>query len=159
MIDVTPIIVTSVVVVTLLYMMFVYNNYVQLRNLVDKSQANIDVLLKQRADEIPKLVDIVKGYTKHESDMLLALTKLRSGMKAKGSQHDKTTRTVNMLIAEAYSDLKANKNFLKLQTRMTGLETKLAQRRTFYNDTVTNFNNYVQKFPHNMFRIPPRELF
>lgn len=159
MINVTPIIVTVCIIIVAIYIIFVYNNYVQLRNLVDKSQANIDVLLQQRADEIPKLVDIVKGYTKHESDVLLSLTKLRSGMKAKGGQHDKTTKVVNMLIAEAYPNLKANKNFLKLQTRMTGLETKLAQRRTFYNDTVTNFNNYVQRVPNNLLRIPPRELF
>ena len=159
MINVTPIIVTACIIIVAIYIIFVYNNYVQLRNLVDKSQANIDVLLQQRADEIPKLVDIVKGYTKHESDVLLSLTKLRSGMKAKGGQHDKTTKVVNMLIAEAYPNLKANKNFLKLQTRMTGLETKLAQRRTFYNDTVTNFNNYVQRVPNNLLRIPPRELF
>ncbi len=132
-----------------------YNNLVRLRNNIDKSWANIDVLLKQRSNEIPNLVNIVKGYMKHEKETLEVLTKARSFLVSTSSLSQKAaadniiTDSIKTIfaVAEDYPDLKAVENFLQLQKRITGLENELADRREFYNDSVTIYNIRIQSIP------------
>ena len=133
----------------------IYNNFVRLKNNIDKSWANINVLLKQRSNEIPNLVSIVKGYMKHEKETLESLTKARSfllkanTLSQKAAADNAITELVKTIfaIAENYPDLKAGENFLKLQKRITGLENELADRREFYNDSVTIYNIRIQSIP------------
>ncbi len=133
----------------------IYNGLIRLRNNIDKSWANIDVLLKQRSNEIPNLVNTVKGYMKHEKKTLESLTKARSALPQVESLSRKAAvdglitdllKTV-FAVAEDYPDLKARDNFLKLQNRITGLENELSDRREFYNDSVNIFNIRIQSFP------------
>jgi len=137
------------------FILIVYNNFVRLKNNIDKSLANIDVLLKQRSNEIPNLVNVVKGYMKHEKDTLESLTKVRSfligsnTLSQKAAADNAISKLVKSIfaIAENYPDLKAGENFLKLQRRITGLENELADRREFYNDSVTIYNIRIQSIP------------
>ena len=133
----------------------IYNNFVKLKNNIDKSWANIDVLLKQRSNEIPNLVNTVKGYMKHEKETLESLTKARSllieaetlSKKAAFDNVISDTLKTIFMVAENYPNLKANENFLQLQKRITGLENELADRREFYNDSVNIYNIRVDSFP------------
>ncbi|KYK26590.1 hypothetical protein AYK20_03450 [Thermoplasmatales archaeon SG8-52-1] len=137
------------------FILIVYNNFVRLKNNIDKSLANIDVLLKQRSNEIPNLVNVVKGYMKHEKVTLESLTKVRSfligsnTLSQKAAADNAISKLVKSIfaIAENYPDLKAGENFLKLQRRITGLENELADRREFYNDSVTIYNIRIQSIP------------
>lgn len=133
----------------------IYNNFIRLKNNIDKSWANIDVLLKQRSNEIPNLVNTVKGYMKHEQKTLESLTKARSillkaeTLSRKAAVDNLITDLLKTIfaVAENYPNLKAGENFLKLQKRITGLENELADRREFYNDSVTIYNIRIQSFP------------
>jgi LemA protein len=135
--------------------LIIYNNFVRLKNNIDKSLANIDVLLKQRTNEIPNLVKVVEGYMKHEKEVLESLTKARAfllnsnNLSQKAAADNAITDLVKSIfaIAENYPDLKAGENFLKLQKRITGLENELADRREFYNDSVTIYNTRIQSIP------------
>lgn len=137
------------------YFISIYNGLVVLKNNIKKSLANIDVLLKQRADELPKLVASVKGYMKHESKLLTELTKARTQFMSAKTLPQKAAAD-NMIsgalkslfaVAENYPNLKANENFLQLQGRISGIENELADRREFYNDSVNTFNIRIQSFP------------
>lgn len=132
-----------------------YNSLVQLKNNIKKSFANIDVLLKQRSDELPKLIDTIKGYMKHEKETLQKLTEARTAMQNASSTGQKAAAD-NMMtgalkslfaVAENYPDLKAQKSFAQLQTRISGLENELADRREFYNDSVNIYNIRIHQFP------------
>ena len=159
MFDLIGIILLAVLVLIIIgffsFILIVYNNFVRLKNNIDKSLANIDVLLKQRSNEIPNLVNIVKGYMKHERDTLESLTKVRSfllesnTLSQKAAADNAISKLVKSIfaIAENYPDLKAGENFLKLQRRITGLENELADRREFYNDSVTIYNIRIQSIP------------
>lgn len=148
-----------------------YNRIVRLKNNIERSWANIDVLLKQRSDEIPNLVNTVKGYAKHEKSLLTELTQKREQMlqqdtvtdKAKADIEIKETLKTLFARAENYPDLKANENFLKLQERISELETIIADRREFFNDSVTTYNIRIQQFPNNilanMFKYKKKEVF
>ena len=144
-----------IIIVFLATFIIIYNNFIRLKNNIDKSWANIDVLLKQRSNEIPNLVNTVKGYMRHERDTLESLTKARSILTESKSLSRKAAvdnlitgllKTV-FAVAEDYPDLKAGENFLKLQKRISGLEKELADRREFYNDSVTIYNIRIQSFP------------
>lgn len=133
----------------------IYNSLVQVRNNVDKAWKNIDVLLMQRHDEIPKLVDAVKGYMQHEKTVLENITKLRAGFQ-KAADIDEKTRIENeinkdlskiKIALEAYPDLKAGQNFIQLQSRITALESSIADRREFFNDSVNIYNIQIARFP------------
>jgi LemA protein len=136
-------------------MVVIYNGLVMLRNNIEKSWSNIDVLLKQRHDEITNLIVVVKGYMKHERDVLQGVTEARSlSMQAHTVQEkahaDKIVRKAirNLFaVAENYPDLKANQNFLHLQRRITGLENEIADRRELFNDSVTTYNIRIQSIP------------
>jgi LemA protein len=139
----------------LAYLVILYNELVRLRNDNDRAWANIDVLLKQRHDEIPNLVESVKGYMQHERNTLLALTEARSAFQQAGTIAQKAQADLMMTgalrglfaVAENYPDLKANENFLKLQGRISELEERIADRREFFNDDVNTYNTRIRQFP------------
>jgi LemA protein len=137
------------------YIISIYNGLISLNNNIKKSLGNINVLLKQRTDEIPKLVSSVKGYMKHERGVLTSLTKARTDiMKAKtlsqkaaaNNMISEALKTV-FAVAENYPKLRASENFMQLQQRISGIENEIADRREFYNDSVNNFNIRIQSFP------------
>jgi LemA protein len=158
MIDIFLIIITIVILVLVIFLIsiiIIFNNLIRLRNNIDKSWANIDVLLKQRSSEIPNLISTVKGYMVHERKTLESLTKARSVLSESETLSRKAAvdnlisgllKTV-FAVAENYPNLKAGENFLKLQQRITGLENELADRREFYNDSVTIYNTRIQSIP------------
>ncbi len=153
-------IVIGVIVLILLlaftiFFVIMYNNIIRLKNNISKSWANIDVLLKQRSNEIPNLLETVKGYMKHEKKTLESLTNIRSFLdesetfSKKAAADKKITELLKsvFVVAENYPDLKAGENFMKLQKRISGLENELADRREFYNDSVTIYNIRIESFP------------
>jgi len=137
------------------YFVIVYNSLVRLKNNIKKSWANIDVLLKQRTDELTKLLASVKGYMKYEKSLLTELTKARTAMinaksmeqKAKADGAISSMLKNLFAVAENYPNLKANETFLQLQSRISGIENELADRREFYNDSVNEYNIRIQSFP------------
>ena len=137
------------------YVIAIYNGLIKLKNNIKKSWANIDVLLKQRSDELPKLVSTVKGYMKHEREVLENVTKARTSF-LNATTVAETAAADNMIsgalkslfaVAENYPDLKANENFMQLQTRISGIENEIADRREFYNDSVNQYNIRIQSIP------------
>jgi LemA protein len=145
-------------VVILIYGVMIYNNLVRLKHDVTKAWANIDVLLKQRHDELPKLVETCKQYMKFEQETLEKVMNARAAINTAMQQGDVGAVGVaegqlrlglgNLFaIAENYPDLKANETFLHLQSRITGLENSIADRREFYNDSVNNNNVRIEQFP------------
>ena len=154
-----------------LYFVTQYNSLVQLKNDIDKAWANIDVLLKQRHDELPKLVEACKGYMQYEQKTFQMVVEARNAYQSATTVQDKA-QADNMLtgalktlfaVAENYPDLKANTNFLQLQGRITELEEKIADRREFYNDSVNTYNIRIQQLPDvfiaRMMNFQPHELF
>ena len=149
------IIVALIVVGLLVYFVIVFNGLVRLKNNIKKSWANIDVLLKQRHDELPKLIASVKGSMKYESGLLTKLTKARTDflkaktMPQKAAADNAISGTLKTLfaVAENYPNLKANESVSKLMDRVSGIENELADRREFYNDSVNNYNIRIQSFP------------
>ena len=140
------------------YAVMIFNGLIALKNDVAKAWANIDILLKQRHDELPKLVEVCKGYMNHERDTLERITQARSQYQQAVSVDQKaqadlgTTSALRGLfaVAENYPQLKANENFLKLQNRITELENEIADRREFYNDSVNTLNIRIQQMPDTL---------
>ena len=150
-------IVIGVAVVLLVLVLFTYNNLIQLRNKVKEAFSTMDVYLKKRYDLIPSLVDIVKGYAKHETDTLQEVTKMRvnaqkSDLNAAINNEMKIGDALQSLlvIVEKYPDLKANTNFLDLQERLAKMEEEIAFSRRYYNGCVREFNDRCQMFPFNL---------
>ena len=146
------------VLILLMYGIFTYNRFVSLKHGVGKAWSNIDVLLKQRHDELPKLVETCRQYMKFEQDTLEKVMLARSGVaKARESQDITALGTAEgelrlglgnlFAVAEAYPELKSNETFLHLQARITGLENAIADRREFYNDAVNVNNVAIEQFP------------
>ena len=144
--------------VVVVYFVMTYNSLVSIKNNIDKAWANIDVLLKQRNDELPKLIDTCKAYMAHEAQTLEKVILARSGVDVALNAHDvqalsqaesELTGSLGGLfaVAENYPELKANQTFLNLQQRITGLENQIADRREFYNDSVNVNNVRTQQFP------------
>lgn len=149
----------AVIVVTLaLYFIGVYNELVALRNECDRQYANVDVLLKQRHDELPKLIDTCKGYMGYESKTLQAVTEARSAYANAKTPEEKTqadnqiTGALKTLFAvsENYPDLKADANFIQLQGRITSIEDKIAGQRGAYNTTANSYNIRIAQVPANI---------
>ncbi len=141
-----------------LYGVTLYNNLVSLKHNVDKAWSNIDVLLKQRHDELPKLVETCKQYMQYEQATLEKVMQARSAVAAARQQGDvgalgpaETQLRMGLgnlfALAEAYPDLKANDNFQHLQSRISGLENAIADRREFYNESVNTNNIRIEQFP------------
>jgi LemA protein len=155
----------------LTYTVILYNGLVRLRNENDRAWANIDVLLKQRHDEIPNLVETVKGYMLHEQQTLLAVTQARTASISAASISQKALADLQVTTAlrelfaltENYPQLKANDNFLKLQNRITELEERIADRREFFNDDVNTYNTRISQIPDvfvaSFMDLKPRSMF
>jgi LemA protein len=149
------IIIVVILVVLGLMLMTTYNRLVGLRQNANQAFADIDVQLKQRQDLVPNLVETVKGYAAHESGTLEAVTAARAAAAGASNVQDRVqaenalTGALRQLFAvsEAYPDLKANANFIRLQDELTDIENKLAAARRFFNNTVSEFNASIQQFP------------
>lgn len=136
----------------------IYNTIIKLRNHRQNTFADIDVLLRQRHDLIPQLVETVKGYAGHEKDVFLKVTAARSTAMAAGSIDDKIKAEQELSSAlkglrvqvEAYPELKANQNFMQLQEKLGDIEDKLADSRRYFNSATTAYNNAVESFPGNL---------
>ncbi len=141
------------------YFVTLYNSLVQVKNNVDQAWSNIDVLLKQRADELGKLIDAVKTYLGYERDLLTRLTTLRAQVSRGGGPDEARLAAERELgtglgrlfaVAENYPDLKSSGNFLEMQRRITGLEEQIAHRREFYNDAVNINNVRMEQMPDRL---------
>ena len=153
------------------YLVTIYNSLVRLKNDIDKAWANIDVLLKQRHDELPKLIETCKGYMQYEQKTFQMIVEARTAYQRAGTVAEKA-QADSMLsgalknlfaVAENYPELKANNSFLQLQSRITGLEEKIADRREFFNDSVNTYNIRIAQIPDSLvagyMRLQPRQLF
>jgi len=156
--DITSFIIVGVLAAGILYAIMIYNNLVSLKHNVSKAWANIDVLLKQRHDELPKLVETCKQYMGYEQETLEKVMQARSAVSAAREKGDvsalgpaETQLRMGLgnlfALAEAYPDLKANESFQHLQVRISGLENAIADRREFYNESVNNNNVRIEQFP------------
>ena len=166
-----PIIVLFTVVGIIAYFVIIFNGLIRLRRNIEKSFANIDVLLKQRYDEVPRLVEIVKGYASHEKKIINMITESRKYYTGAKSVAEKAvadgmfTSAIKSLFAivENYPQLRANETFKYLQERISGIENEIADRREFYNDSVTLYNTRIQTVPDRLvarlMHYRPHELF
>ncbi|TSA04943.1 MAG: LemA family protein [Nitrospiraceae bacterium] len=143
------------VIVLVAYVAGVYNMLVRLANNIDKAWSNIDVILKQRHDELPKLVEVCNSYMIHERETLESVTKARTAYST-GLNIDDKAQAENQIVgalgklfavAEQYPELKANQEFLALQQRISALESTIADRREFYNDSVNLYNIAIEQIP------------
>jgi len=162
---------TLVIGGVVIYAVLIYNGLIRLRRNIDKAWSNIEVILKQRHDEIPKLVDTAKQYMDYEKEVLQDITESRT--KAEQAQGPKEqAKAEGMLgqalgnffaVAEDYPDLKANENFQQLQDRISAIEERIADRREFYNDSVNTYNIRIDQIPYvfvaNMMGYEEKELF
>jgi len=171
--DIGIIVTLGVALVVIVYFVMIYNNLVQIKHNVTKAWANIDVLLKQRHDELPKLVETCKQYMKFEQDTLTKVMEARSRVSsaretqnigALGQAEGVLRGALGNLfaLAEAYPDLKTNQTFLQLQSRISSLENGIADRREFYNESVNVNNVRIEQFPDavvaSMFSFKPAQL-
>lgn len=167
-------IIVGILGVALIWGVMMYNGFISLRTRADEAWADIDVQLKRRYDLIPNLVEAVKGYAGHESSVFEEVTKARTAAMAAEQSGDpaKMAQSENMLsgalkslfaVSEAYPDLKANQNFLNLQTELSDTENKIQAARRFYNANVRDLNIKTESFPSNvvasMFKFEKREFF
>jgi LemA protein len=155
----------------LIYTVILYNGLVRLRNENDRAWANIDVLLKQRHDEIPNLVETVKGYMQHEQQTLTALAQARAASVSAASVGQKAMADLQVagalrglfVVAENYPQLKANENFIKLQNRISELEERIADRREFFNSDIATYNTRIGQIPDvfvaSFMNLKRREMF
>lgn len=162
------------VIILALYVIRAYNSLIRLRNDVKKTYSSIDVQIKRKIDLIPNLVKMVKGYIKHEKELLTSLTEARtsimnasakqdiSGM-AKGENMLQETLKSILAVSENYPDLKASQNFLELQEALEETEDQVAAARRIYNESVNLFNTKTEVFPTviiaSMFNFKKKELF
>lgn len=152
------IIIIVVLVLLVFWIISSYNTLIALKNKVKEAFATMDVYLKKRWDLIPNLVETVKGYAKHESEILEKVTKLRSSSYDSMSDEEKVdvnnqlTAGIHQLlaVAENYPDLKANQNFMNLSNQLSQIEADIANSRKYYNATVRDLNNKVEMFPTNI---------
>lgn len=150
--------IVALVFALFIYIVVIYNNLISLKNNASKNWSNIDVLLKQRYSELPKLIDTCKQYMSYEKDTLEKIVTARNSalsategknLLALGVAENalKAGLTQLFALAENYPNLKTNESFQKLQTRISDLESSIADRREFYNDSVNRNNIRIQQFP------------
>jgi LemA protein len=155
-----------VIIVLALIAFVVFGQYVSVRNtLVAKNEAvkaawsQVDIVLQRRADLIPNLVETVKGYAQQEQTVFGDIAKARSALLSAGNPSDKIAANQQLdgalgrllAIVENYPQLKSNENFLRLQDELAGTENRIAVERKRYNDSLQDYNTYIQKFPNNIF--------
>lgn len=153
--DIGTIILISIVVITVLYVWSVYNGLATGKVRIKEAFSGIDVQLKRRVDLVPNLVETVKGYAKHEKELLEKVTEARTSLMKATTPHEKAESN-NMLagtlkslfaVSENYPDLKASQNFLKLQEELSDIEAKIAYARQFYNANVRDYIATLANFP------------
>ena len=161
----------GIIVVLAIYLWITYNSLVTARMRIREALAQINVQLKRRADLIPNLLETVKGYAKHEKELLENITKARtslvkaSTLEEKAEANNQLTETLKSLFAvsENYPNLRANENFLHLQEELSDTEDKIAYSRQFLNTNVLDYNTKLQVFPTNIvasfFKFTPEEFF
>jgi LemA protein len=161
----------AVVVIIVLFVWMTYNSLIAAKMRVGEAFSQIDVQLKRRADLIPNLVETVKGYAKHEKQLLEEVTKARTtlmsakGAEAKAKANNQLADTLKSIfaVAENYPNLKANENFLSLQEELSDTENKVAYARQFYNSVVMDYNTKLSVFPTmifaSMMHFTPAEFF
>ncbi len=149
----------------------VYNGLIHVKENIKKSWANIDVLLMQRSDEIPKLIKVLKSFVKHEKTMfdnVMDARKSYLGANSIDEKADADNQISDALksvfaLSEAYPELRSNDNFLNLQDRISGLENEIADRRELYNESVNNYNIRIQSLPDvviaNALGLGPEKMF
>jgi LemA protein len=158
--------VVIVIIVLALVAFIAFGQYVSVRNaLVTKNEAvkaawsQVDIVLQRRADLIPNLVETVKGYAQQEQTVFGDIAKARSALLSAGTPSDKIAANQQLdgalgrllAIVENYPQLKSNENFLRLQDELAGTENRIAVERKRYNDTLQDYNTYIQKFPYNIY--------
>ena len=151
-------VVLAIVVLLLIYVLIVYNNFVKLKNKVKEAFSTMDVYLKKRWDLIPNIVETVKAYSQYEKDALREVVELRNNTYDKMSDEDKikTNEQLSsgiqkiMALAEAYPDLKASQNFQNLSNQLAKIEEDIANARKYYNGVVRIYNDKVEMFPSNI---------
>lgn len=151
-------IILGLIVLVVLWLIGVFNGLITLKNRTKEAWSDIDVQLKRRYDLIPNLVESVKGYAKHEKELLENVTKARTeamgakGIEDKAKAENMLSETLKSLfaVAENYPTLRANENFLHLQQELSDTENKIEAARRFYNGNVRDFNTKMQVFPNNM---------
>jgi len=161
----------AIIAVIVIFVITTYNSLVTLKQRVKNAWSQIDVQLQRRFDLIPNLVETVKGYMGHESEVLEKVASLRTSWANANTVHEKSEldnqlsgalKTI-MAVSENYPDLKANENFSQLQEELQNTENKISFSRQFYNDTTTRYNTKLELFPSNiiagMFGFKAEELF
>jgi len=155
----------------MLYFVAIYNGLIRLSKNIDKAWSNIDVLLKQRHDEIPKLIKVCEGHMKYEQETFEKITLARTacmqaksvGESAKAEGQLAGALKTLFAVAENYPDLKANQGFLQLQQRISVMENQIADRREFFNESTNNYNIRICQIPDlfvaNMLNMKEKELF
>ena len=152
------VVILGLLIIFVFYVIGIYNRLVNARNKVKDQFSQIDVQLKRRIDLIPNLVETVKGYAKHEEGTLKEVIEARNKMANANNINEEleasgeVTSALNKLfaLAESYPELKANENFMSLQKDLKETEDKISYARSFYNDTVLNYNNMREQFPSNI---------
>lgn len=149
-------IILAVLLVVILIILGIYNKIIRAKNRVKNSKANIEIYLKKRFDLIPNLVETVKGYSKHESGTLEKIVSLRNNynsqksMSVNEANEMNNTLTKYLAVVEAYPELKANDEFMSLQSELARIENELERARTNYNYSVTRYNTLIETVPNNI---------
>lgn len=149
----------AVVLICIIVVIVSYNGLVKSRQKTKNAWSQVEILLQRRFDLIPNLVEVVKGYVKHESGTIEEITQLRAswagaqtiGEKCEAENKMSGTLKTAMGVFENYPELKANENFLALQKELSETESKIAYARQFFNDSVTMYNTKLEVFPSNIF--------
>ena len=152
------VILLCVFIILVFYIISINNSLINSRNKVLNKFSAIDVVVKRRVDLVPELVNIVKGYTKHEENTFKEITKIRSSAVKAETINDKVNSDIKLskevnnllVLSENYPELKSNTNFLKLQEELVNCEDKIAYARDFYNESVMRYNNMVESFPSSI---------
>ncbi len=164
-------VIIGVIVLILLYIIVTINSIIKLRNRVDESFSTMDVYLKKRWDLIPSIVEVVKGYSKHENETLKDVISLRNNTYDNLNTSEKIDTNIKvservsklMILAENYPELKASDNFKQLTNQLTQVEDEILKARKYYNANVRVYNTKIEMFPNNLvaalFNIKSRNMF
>ena len=164
-------VIIGVIVLIILYIIVTINSIIKLRNRVDESFSTMDVYLKKRWDLIPSIVEVVKGYSKHENETLKDVISLRNNTYDNLNTNEKIDTNIKvservsklMILAEKYPELKASDNFKQLTNQLTQVEDEILKARKYYNANVRVYNTKIEMFPNNLvaalFNIKSRNMF
>lgn len=164
-------IVIGLIILLVTYIIITYNKLIETNNVVKEAFSTMDVYLKKRWDLVPNLIEVVKGYAKHEKEVFNQVTTLRTNIyqnmsiNKKITVNEQLTQELSKIIAvsENYPELKSNQNFLELSRELTKVEDEIANSRKYYNGSVRSFNTKIQVFPNNilagLFRFKEANMF